>query len=362
MTAVEKMAATYLIPFALLLTLALMVAAHQLGNKIKRGFLHQQQVEEGVVDVSGADEQQQDEVVGIDNNNNNNNNEDDEIEPAMVDDDFILLSSEKEHETDTQAEDTWNARYGATFMGLLLLMYEGVTSGTLDLLHCVSFGDELRLYRAGEIRCYTRWQIPLFLLLGMAIVPFPLLLVFIRRIIRRRRLEGMSVGQAVLRVLEMPYSSDCRWWESVGLFCRLALATLGMLIVDPVWRAVSLFAGCSVVLASHLHYQPFRDRTYGRVESGFLIGLVFVAVVQIVQGVYSHLGLLPEGMTADALEYLAIVLALLPVCFAALTLLHARGPQLWAWLRSGPCGRRESRSQGDARCGGTSAPAAAGSA
>jgi hypothetical protein len=176
----------------------------------------------------------------------------------------------------------------------------------MDLLNCVPWDGALRLFRAGYIACYAEWQYPLFVLLGGFLVPFPLLLVLLRRWLssRQRRLGSSAEGWAVLHVLEGPYARGRTWWESVGMLRRLALLAVATFVPDLMWRALGLAAGCFIVLLSHAYLRPYADRYYGWAETLFLCDLTLVAGLQIPQATFAGLGQPFEGAAAEAISYL----------------------------------------------------------
>jgi hypothetical protein len=97
------------------------------------------------------------------------------------------------------------ARYFSALTGLLLVMYEGVTATSLSLLQCVDTNDgngpsSMRLFHAGSAECYTGWQIFLLLNLACLLLPFPLLLILARFLIRRCPYAEGAAGHAVLAV------------------------------------------------------------------------------------------------------------------------------------------------------------------
>jgi len=151
----------------------------------------------------------------------------------------------------------------------------------------------------------------LFVLLGTLLVPFPLFLILVRCVIRRWLRN--ACGHSILEVLERPYAANRRWWESMGMLRRLVLLSLAIFVLQPIWKAVSLFAGCFLVFLSHLYLQPYDNPHYGRVEAFFLCDLVFVSALNIPQAVYTFLGLVDRSGTSEALQYAEMVLILLPM-------------------------------------------------
>ncbi len=292
LTAVEKMAADYVLPAVLLLELALVLAGHRLLRSLLR-LLPPSAARKRSINVA-----------------------DDEV------------SHHGAHDASEYA------RYAGALTALVLLMYEGVTSATMDLLNCVPWDGALRLFRAGYIACYVEWQYPLFVLLGGFVVPFPLLLVLLRRWLssRQRRLGSSAGGWAVLHVLEGPYARGRTWWESVGMLRRLALLAVATFVPDPMWRALGLAGGCFVVLLSHVYLRPCADRYYGWAETLFLCDLTLVAGLQIPQATFAALGQPFEGTAAEVVSYLQEALALLPLAFCVYVFTRQYGPPLLDWL------------------------------
>ena len=135
------------------------------------------------------------------------------------------------------------ARYGAGIMALILVTYESFTSITMDLV-LQMVDNSLVLFRAGTESCFSWWQIGLLVFLGTVLVPFPISLVLLRWLIRSRAwLQHLTLGKAILVVLEKPYGRHYKWWESWGLFLMVSIDSAGDLRVGPfgtrhrsVWR------------------------------------------------------------------------------------------------------------------------------
>jgi hypothetical protein len=266
---------------------------------------------------------------GRDDNDNNDRAAINYVEPEHEEGQEEDTDSDCHTDGDHHAHGYEYARYAGALTALVLLMYEGVTSATMDLLNCVPWDGALRLFRAGYVACYAQWQYPLFVLLGGFLVRFPLLLVLLRR---QRRMGSSADGWAVLHVLEGPYARGRTWWESVGMPRRLALLAVATFVPDPMWRALGLAGGCFVVLLSHAYLRPYADRYYGWAETLFLCDLTLVAGLQIPQATFADLGEPFEGAAAEAVSYLQEALALLPLAFCAYVLARRYGPPLLDWL------------------------------
>ena len=207
----------------------------------------------------------------------------------------------------------------------MLVTYESFTSVTMDLSHCVRsvVDDSLVLFRAGTESCFSWWQIGLLSFLGTILVPFPISLVLLRWIIRTTWLQHLTLGKAILMVLEKPYAHRYKWWESWGMFRRLALIALATFVLDPLGRAISLFGGCLFVLLVHLGALRYEDRRHDRAETVFLSDLVLIAALGIPQATTQHLGSSLDDDTLSIFSYTQSVLLLLPLayCFLVVSLM-----------------------------------------
>jgi hypothetical protein len=176
---VEKMTADYVLPAVLLVELAVMLAVHWLVR-----WLHERWASSAIRDDGG----------------NNDRASINYVEPEHDQGQEEDSDSDGHMDGDPHAHRSEYARYAGALTALVLLMYEGVTSATMDLLNCVPWDGALRLFRAGYVACYAEWQYPLFVLLGGFLVPFPLLLVLLRRWLssrqRRRGQQRRGLGGA----------------------------------------------------------------------------------------------------------------------------------------------------------------------
>jgi len=227
--------------------------------------------------------------------------------------------SEEHHHHEEHRKLVGYSVYAAALNGLLLLMYEGATAATMELLSCSAVHDGLYVFRAAEQECYTAWQYPLFLLLVLLFV-VPLMLPILCSQLEKRWPSSLD-AYANQHVLQGSYSKNRRWWETVGLLRRMMLLSFATFILNPVGRALAIFTGCLIILLSHLFFKPNANKYYGWVESAFLSNLCLLAALEVPKAVYAYLGL-PYGETqmAEAIGWTAAVLVLLPLawCFVVL--------------------------------------------
>ena len=337
MTSVEKMSSEYLLPLILLVELALLFAiqktwphllsaVRQLIQRIRSECASQSEEEEGLLDGSNEDEAEEEIIVEHERTNDLSiNNNEDEVEKGEGE--GLKSDLEKKEEGDPIL-----AHYLAALMGLLLFMYEGVTGATMNFLHCVSVDGQSVLFESGGVSCNSAWWHIALLVMVVVLAPLPLFLILLRKGLRRfeYRHEG---AHAVLEVLEGPYALNRRWWESMGLLRRLALLALYTFLENPLWKAMGLFIGCSVMLISHLFASPFAEWRFDQMESVFLSCLVIIAALEIPFADHNWVGLVfEESPTRDALTYLQVTLIVLPILYGILVEVVVKRRRIVKWM------------------------------
>jgi len=311
MTAVQKIASDYILPIILLTLLGVVLLCHIVGSKAcKKGSSfakcliarwRERQDDSDGLEIAGS-------ALGLG--------------PFLEEEEtsYAPLPSEpaghNEHPDEGHEEEhrvlVGYSMYAAALTGLLLLMYEGATGATMELLNCSSVHDGLYIFRAAEQECYAVWQYPLFLLLLLVVVPLmlPLLCSHLEK-----RWPSSLYAYAVREVLQASYNKNRSWWETVGLLRRMMLLlSFATFILNPVGRALAIFTSCLIILLSHLLFKPHANQYYGWVESAFLSNLCLLAALAVPKAVYAYLGL-PYGETsmANAIGWTAAVLVMMPL-------------------------------------------------
>jgi hypothetical protein len=128
---VEKMAADYVLPAMLLGELAVMLAGHRVFRWLQGQFA-----------ASRRDTRRQRKSLVAVN-----------AETADGHGEGAEEGQEMDDTLDGSRPSTEYARYAGALMTLVLLMYEGVTSATMDILNWVPWDSALRLFRAVYITC-----------------------------------------------------------------------------------------------------------------------------------------------------------------------------------------------------------------
>ena len=226
-------------------------------------------------------------------------------------------------------------RYIAAVVETILLGYASLARTSFTLLSCVSVGSVKRLFIEGDIVCYQWWQylittviiffvVPFIFALGWASVkfhrhtisvkqfllamvfPLPQLFYWIYRSFKvdDAVIQGMGSAQCksnLARVVYGPFreaegdNAGSVYWESVLIGRRLALIVLHSLITNPFFRLLSLSFVCVLVLFHHFAVKPFHSPKANKMETISLLGLVFIAVVNLCKACFISAGVDPRG-------------------------------------------------------------------
>jgi len=116
------------------------------------------------------------------------------------------------------------------------------------------------------------------------------------------------------------------------MFRRLVLVTLFTFVRDPIWKSLSLFFGCVIILVTHNYFKPFKQSTAQIVETAFLLNLVLIAAIQIPQATYSLIGEVFNSITATALMWIVSALSILPLSYTIYIIIITEVPIIWKWI------------------------------
>ena len=260
------------------------------------------------------------------------------------------------------------SRYMAVFLEILLLGYDRLAETSLALMHCVSTGDEHRLFIDGTTICWQPWQ---YILLGYIIVfvvpfiavlyygssklhgsyissgeflaacaiPLPFLIYWLfKRIFKRRKEENRSEEAAarlnnraeVMKVLNEPFRAPndrdkgTLYWESVMIGRRLILLTFHSFIPNAMIRLFFMASACDFMAIHHIIKDPFRSKTANKVETMSLVTLAIIAKISLVKATLLSSGISAKGTKKDFLDGLQFFeLAAMGLVPAFLSLLAA---------------------------------------
>ena len=260
------------------------------------------------------------------------------------------------------------SRYMAVFLEILLLGYERLAETSLGLMHCVSAGDEYRLFIDGTTICWQPWQ---YIVLGYLIVfvvpfiavlyygssklhsssissseflaacaiPLPFLIYWLfKRVFKRRNEENESEEAAarlnnsaeVMKVLHEPFRAPSEggkgtlYWESVMIGRRLILLTFHSFIPNAMIRFFFMASACGFMAIHQIIKAPFRSKTANKAEAMSLVTLAIIAKISLIKATLLSSGISAKGKNKDFLEGLQwFELAAMGLVPALLSLLAA---------------------------------------
>ena len=260
------------------------------------------------------------------------------------------------------------SRYMAVFLEILLLGYERLAETSLGLMHCVSAGDEYRLFIDGTTICWQPWQ---YIVLGYLIVfvvpfiavlyygssklhsssissseflaacaiPLPFLIYWLfKRVFKRRNEENESEEAAarlnnsaeVMKVLHEPFRAPSEggkgtlYWESVMIGRRLILLTIHSFIPNAMIRFFFMASACGFMAIHQIIKAPFRSKTANKAEAMSLVTLAIIAKISLIKATLLSSGISAKGKNKDFLERLQwFELAAMGLVPALLSLLAA---------------------------------------
>ena len=247
------------------------------------------------------------------------------------------------------------SRFIGAFIALILYTYEYISENGFLLLKCVhikSINEEV-MFIDGNEYCYQDWQyvvmaficvyvLPMFAVVSIAPVLlrerriqtvafvfsliFPLLLlpIFIILYVRHRKdMMSHSVDdkkykehgtvQTVVHLIAEPYKLNelggfC--WEGVIILRRLVLVIIATLINSIITRHILLVFACLFALITHSRIKPFTKKSCNILESISLFIMLFIAVMNLVKGVYFDSGEVPLGVANTVLlvyDYIEVI-------------------------------------------------------
>ena len=238
------------------------------------------------------------------------------------------------------------SRYMAVFLEILLLGYDRLAETSLALMHCVSTGDEHRLFIDGTTICWKPWQ---YILLGYIIVfvvpfiavlycgssklhsssissgeflaacaiPLPFLIYWLfKRVFKRGNEENGSEEAAarlnnsaeVMKVLHEPFRAPndrdkgTLYWESVMIGRRLILLTFHSFIPNALIRLFFMASACDFMAIHHIIKDPFRSKTANKAETTSLVTLAIIAKISLIKATLLSSGISAKGTNKDFLE------------------------------------------------------------
>ncbi|PRP83081.1 adhesin-like protein [Planoprotostelium fungivorum] len=217
------------------------------------------------------------------------------------------------------------ARFTRALVSIGLFVYWGTTWISFRLVDCTKIGGEQFLVSAANVQCYNAWQILIFFFIVLILIPFPFFLVLLRRGVSRV-IPVNAHYHAILRVLERPYKTEKRYWESVITSRGLLVNAIFFFVTNDTWRSLLLCFVCMLSLLAHLSMAPFKRPEAHILETICLFCLTFVALLELPKGLFISQGV---AFSSQAIPWLEWAFTLVPLSFGS-ALLIFRG---YRWLR-----------------------------
>ena len=155
------------------------------------------------------------------------------------------------------------------------------------LVHCVDVDGKSVLFLDGDTECFQWWQWATIVCLLCFVLPFPALLVSLRRWLHRTRDRSDAMAtphlDASLFLLEGPYTRGKSYWESVVYLFRL-MVILPSTFVTSTWAcSVTLTVICAAQALCTVLASPFADRIQNNIDRCLHSTLVVVSVLSVRQ-------------------------------------------------------------------------------
>ena len=175
---------------------------------------------------------------------------------------------------------------------ILAFCYKNICQSTWNLLNCKTIGDIKFLYIAGNVECFTLWQIPIFIFLICWVLPFPFAISLGYHLFKNKKISiwklllfsmfpmlcilktcvsrwkgtlsnrNKFVDERLKEILEQPYRKKLFWWESWRLVERLIVSGFAAFFTNPIYRILSLTPVFVLLTYFHFRMNPYKCSMY----------------------------------------------------------------------------------------------------
>lgn len=209
----------------------------------------------------------------------------------------------------------FRVRAMCTCFQLMLVGYSTITLLIFKSIHCVTILDDTFLYVEATTKCYTKWQLAVFMLFPTWVVPFPLSLYFGSKLLRncyitpnqflvsifiplfslwffvraRKReliqedaicsLHLLNVGNLPFRTIsdtDIPLE-----WEPVLILRRVFLVACAIFIPSSIIKLYPIGMLLFLILFHHMIVKPYKENVLNYVELVSLLSLCFLNMLNI---------------------------------------------------------------------------------
>ncbi|PRP84140.1 hypothetical protein PROFUN_04131 [Planoprotostelium fungivorum] len=236
---------------------------------------------------------------------------------------------EREEDTEMTGEDveeegkkrSFRSRCSTGMITSCLLVYSGVTSICLKILFCVQIETEEKsgwvMYNAGSIECSGTWRKVLVGVAAVTLLPSPFFILYIRRKLKGRKSQ---TSRDMLMVLDGCYRNGCKYWETVYMLRKLAIAIIYVLGSYFDWTLSVMRTIIITSLTSHLMLRPFKTEAGQALETVCLLSLTLLSTLDTAE---------QKSWTI----YVEVFLVVIPVLFSLLLAGRKLAVKFMRWLR-----------------------------
>ncbi len=252
-----------------------------------------------------------------------------------------------------------------TYLGFTYLTFYSLTCVNIDLtnnMHGSTVESAVWFYD-GTVKCYSRWQLAMAAFGLFYIIPYPFVLFFGLRSLKKLKLSRsfflsvffpvpVLIYWSVLSLSQQRKSSEkvvddnlasnkavvicdaftagyresesgTQYWECV-VMTRRFLICLTTFIPNPMIKLFVCLGMCMAFLLHHTHVKAFAHKTSNNSETLSLTLLVAVASINLLRASFMYLGVSPYGSQIELMKNLG----LLESMFAFVLLLYILGAEL----------------------------------
>ncbi|XP_066923316.1 uncharacterized protein [Clytia hemisphaerica] len=205
------------------------------------------------------------------------------------------------------------------FFTIMAFCYKNLSKISFNFIHCVPIKETAVLYIAGDIECYTSWQIANFIFLAIWVLPFPIASTAAYNLHKKKHIsvwlfitcltfpimtpffylrkkqrwlsesEEKKIQEKLYETFETPYKTNMFWWEAWRLYERLILSFLATYLIDPVVRMTILAPIITIYLIIHYYVNPYKNNVLTKLDLSSYFCLCLHAVINMFRSVvYIH--------------------------------------------------------------------------
>ena len=208
-------------------------------------------------------------------------------------------------------------RIKMAYIQLLLIGFASIAVLLLKMIHCIEINDEKYLYVKASVKCYTKLQKIVLVIIGSWVVPFwfslyvscyllrnckitpnqfifistfpPSILIYVLKSRLQQENSSLSLKNAmlakeILRVVNQPFKNSPGksfkiQWESVLILRRLFLIIVSTFFISPFEKLYPIGFLLVLYLIHHMFMQPYKDVSLNIAEGVSLAVLCFLTLI-----------------------------------------------------------------------------------